>query len=72
MRREDRVRGEELAALMKKLEARAPLQKDEYKIITEVLRKTFALQQIYDQGREPTAEELDELLTIPRPEKADG
>jgi len=42
----------------------------EYKIITAVIEKTFALQQIYDQGREPTEEELDELLTIPRPEKA--
>ena len=72
MRREDRVRGEELAALMKKLEARAPLDKAEYKIITAVIEKIFALQQIYDEGREPTEEELDELLTIPRPEKADG
>lgn len=72
MRREDRVRGEELAALMKKLEARAPLDKAEYKIITAVIGKTFALQRIYDEGREPTEEELDELLTIPRPEKADG
>jgi len=30
------------------------------------------LQRIYDEGREPTEEELEELLTIPRPEKADG
>jgi hypothetical protein len=72
MRREDRVRGEELAALMKKLEARAPLDKAEYRIITAVIEKTFALQRIYDEGREPTEEELEELLTIPRPEKADG
>ena len=72
MRREDRVRGEELAALMKKLEARASLNKVEYEIITAVIEKTFALQRIYDEGREPTEEELDELLTIPRPEKADG
>jgi hypothetical protein len=72
MRREDRVSEEELAALMKKLEARAPLSKAEYEIITAVIEKTFAWQQIYDQGREPTEEELDELLTIPRPEKADG
>jgi len=70
MRREDRVRGEELAALMKKLEARAPLDKAEYKIIMAVIEKTFALQRIYDEGREPTEEELEELLTIPRPEKA--
>jgi hypothetical protein len=70
MRREDRVRGEELAALMKKLEGRAPLDKAEYQIITAVIEKTFALQRIYDEGREPTEEELDELLTIPRPEKA--
>jgi len=70
MRREDRVRGEELAGLMKKLETRAPLDKAEYQIITAVIEKTFALQRIYDEGREPTEEELEELLTIPRPEKA--
>ena len=70
MSREDRVRGEELAALMKKLEDRAPLNKVEYKIITAVIEKTFALQRIYDEGREPTEEELEELLTVPRP--ADG
>jgi hypothetical protein len=70
MRREDRVSGEELAALMKKLEARAPLSKVEYQIITAVIRKTFALQRISDEGREPTEEELEELLTVPRP--ADG
>ena len=72
MRREDRVREEELAALIQKLEARAPLNKVEYKIITAVIEKTFALQRIYDEGREPNEEELDELLTIPRPEKPDG
>lgn len=70
MSREDRVRGEELAALMKKLEDRAPLNKVEYQIITAVIEKTFALQRIYDEGREPTEEELEELLTVPRP--ADG
>ena len=70
MRKEDRVSEEELAALMKKLEARAPLNKVEYKIITAVIEKTFALQRIYDEGREPTEEELEELLTVPRP--ADG
>ena len=70
MRRKDRVRQEELTALMKKLEAREPLNKVEYKIVTAVIKKTFALQQICDEGREPTEEELEELLTIPRP--ADG
>ncbi len=70
MRRQDRVSGEELLALMKKLEARAPLSKVEYQIITAVIEKTFALQRISDEGREPTEEELDELLTVPRP--ADG
>lgn len=70
MRKEDRVSEEELAALRKKLEDRAPLSKVEYKIITAVIKKTFALQRIYDEGREPTEEELEELLTVPRP--ADG
>jgi hypothetical protein len=70
MRREDRVSREELAVLIKKLKARAPLDKADYQIITAVLRKTFALQQICREGREPTEEELDDLLTIPRPEKA--
>jgi hypothetical protein len=55
---------------MKKLEARAPLNKVECKIITAVIEKTFALQRIYDEGRELTEEELEELLTVPRP--ADG
>ena len=64
MRREDRVRGEELAALMEKVEAHAPLDPAEYQIITAVMEKTFALQRIYDEGREPTEEELEELLTI--------
>ena len=70
LRREDRIRGEELATLRKKLEARAPLSKAEYQIITAVIEKTFALQRIYDQGREPTEGELEELLTIPRSKKA--
>lgn len=70
MRREDRVSRQELAALIKKLKARTPLDKADYSIITEVLRKTFALQQICQEGREPTNEELEELLTLPRPEKA--
>jgi hypothetical protein len=70
MRKENRVSREELAALIKKLEARAPLDKAEYKIITAVIQKTFALQQICREGREPSEEELDDLLTIPRPEKA--
>jgi hypothetical protein len=72
MRSEDRVRGEELVALRKELEARAPLNKAEYEIITAVMEKTFALQRIYDEGRELTEGELEVLLTIPRPEKADG
>jgi len=70
MNKEDRVSGEELLALMKKLEARTPLDKVEYKIITTVIKKTFALQRISDEGREPTEQELEELLTVPRP--ADG
>jgi len=69
MRREDRVSREELSALIKKLKARAPLDKTDYQIITTVIRKTFALQQICQEGREPTEEEMEELLTIPRPEK---
>ena len=72
MRREDRVSRQELAALIKKLKARACLDPTDYYIINEVLRKTFALQEICQEGREPTDEELEELLTIPRPEKADG
>ncbi len=70
MRKENRVSGEELAALVKKLEARAPLDKADYQIITTVVRKTFTLQQIYREAREPSDEELEELLTVPRPEKA--
>lgn len=69
MRREDRVSREELAALIRKLKARAPLDKTDYQIVTTVLRKTFALQQIGQEGREPTEEELEEFLTLPRPEK---
>jgi len=72
MRREDRVSREELAALIKKLETRAPLDKADYQIITAVIQKTFALQQICREGREPTDEELEDLLTVPRPEKAHG
>jgi len=72
MRREDRVSRQELATLIKKLEARAPLSPAEYEIVTAVIEKTFALKRICDEGREPTEEELEELLTIPRPEKVDG
>lgn len=70
MRKENRVSREELAALIKKLEARAPLDKADYQIITAVIQKTFTLQQICREGREPSDEELEELLTVPRPEKA--
>ena len=72
MKRKDRVSKRELVALGKKLEARAPLSAAEYEIITAVIKKTFAWQRIHDAGREPTAEELEDLRTIPRPEKADG
>ncbi len=72
MKRKDRVSKQELVALRKKLEARAPLSSAEYEIITAVIKKTFAWQQIYDEGREPTEEELEELRTIPRPGKVDG
>ena len=70
MRKENRVSREELAALIKKLEACAPLQKADYQIIKEVIQKTFTLQQICREGREPSEEEMEELLTVPRPEKA--
>ena len=72
MRKEDRVSREELAALIKKLKARAPLDNALYQIITAVIQKTFTLRQIYREGREPSGEELEELLTVPRPEKANG
>lgn len=68
MRKENRVSREELAALIKKLEAHAPLDQADYQIITAVVEKTFTLQQICREGREPSDEELKELLTIPRPE----
>jgi hypothetical protein len=71
MKKENRVSREELASLLKRLEAHAPLQKAEYQIITAVIQKTFTFQQIYREGREPSDEELEGLLTVPRPEKAD-
>ena len=43
MRREDRVSREELSALIKKLKARAPLDKTDYQIITAVIRKDLRL-----------------------------
>jgi len=70
--RENRVSREELAALIKRVEARAPLQKADYQIITAIIKKTFTLQQIYREGREPSDEELEDLLTVQRPEKADA
>jgi len=70
--KKERVSREELAALLKRVEARAPLQKAEYQIITAIIKKTFTLQQIYREGREPSDEELEDLLTVPRPEKVDA
>jgi len=70
MRKENRVSREELAALIKRLAARAPLDKTDYQIITTIIKKTLSLQQIYREGREPSDAELEELLTVPRPEKA--
>ena len=67
----NRVSREELAALIKRVEARAPLQKADYQIIPTIIKKTFTLQQLYQEGKEPSDEELEELLTVPRPEKAD-
>jgi hypothetical protein len=69
--KKERVSREELTALIKRVEARAPLQKADYQIITAIIKKTFTLQQIYQEGREPSDEELEDLLTVPRPEKAD-
>jgi hypothetical protein len=69
--KKERVSREELAALLKRVEARAPLQKAEYQIIPAIIKKTFTLPQIYREGREPSDEELEDLLTVPRPEKAD-
>jgi hypothetical protein len=70
--KKERVSREELAALLQRVEARAPLQKAEYQIITAIIKKTFTLQQIYREGREPSDEELEDLLTVPRPEKVDA
>jgi hypothetical protein len=70
MRKENRVSREELAILIKRLTARAPLDKTDYQIITTIIKKTIILQQIYREGREPSDEEMEELLTVPRPEKA--
>jgi hypothetical protein len=69
--KKERVSREELAALLKRVEARAPLQKAEYQIIPTIIKKTFTLPQIYREEREPSDEELEDLLTVPRPEKAD-
>jgi len=70
MKKENRVSREELAILIKRLAARAPLDKTDYQIITTIIKKTIILQQIYREGREPSDEEMEELLTVPRPEKA--
>ena len=70
MRKENRVSREELASLIRRMEARAPLDKADYQIITAIMKKTFTLQQICREGREPSDEELEELLTVPRPGKA--
>jgi hypothetical protein len=70
MKKENRVSREELAILIKRLAARAPLDKTDYQIITTIIKKTITLQQIYREGREPSDEEMEELLTVPRPEKA--
>jgi hypothetical protein len=70
LRKENRVSREELAALIKRMEALAPLDKADYQIITTIIQKTLTLQQICREGREPSDEEMEELLTVPRPEKA--
>jgi hypothetical protein len=67
--KENRISREELTAIIKRAEART-LQKSDYPIITAIIKKTFTLRQIYREGREPSDEELEELLTVPRPEKA--
>ncbi len=70
MKKENRVSREVLAAIIKRAEGRT-LQKSDYPIVTAIIKKTFALQQIYREGREPSDEELEDLLTVPRPEKSD-
>jgi transposase len=67
---ENRMSREELAALLKRAEARA-LQKGDYEIITAITKKTLTLWQLYREGKDPSDDELGELLAIPRPEKAD-
>jgi hypothetical protein len=70
MKKEDRMSREELAAVLKRLEAHA-LQKGDYQIITTITKRTLALWQLYQEGKEPSDEEIGELLAIPRLEKAD-
>lgn len=69
MKKDNRLSMQELAALLERVQARSLKQGDE-QIIKAVIEKTFALRQLYWEGKIPSKGKLRRLMAIPRPERS--
>jgi hypothetical protein len=70
MTKKNCVSGEELLALLARLEAQS-LKEGDAQILKAVIKKTFTLRQLYWEGKMPSKDKLRRLLAIPRPETSD-
>ena len=70
MKKNNCVSGEELLALLERVEAQS-LKEGDVQILKAVIEKTFTLRQLYWEGKIPSKDKLRRLLAIPRPEKSD-
>jgi hypothetical protein len=70
MKKENRLRAEDFAALIERLESRS-LKKGDGQILEAVLKKTLVIQQKYREGKIPSKKQLRRLMAIARPDKSD-
>ena len=70
MKKENRLRAEDFAALIERLESRS-LKKGDGQILEAVLKKTLVIQQKYREGKITSRKQLRRLMAIARPKEWD-
>jgi len=66
MKEEDRIRSDEIAALIERAEARA-LKEGDAEIITAVIQQMVEIERLYHEGKITSRRKLRRLMEIPRP-----
>ncbi len=69
MKKDNLVSREELMALLERVKARS-LKEGDGQLLKAIIEKTFTLRDLYWEGKLPSKDELQRLLAIPRPERA--